>query len=432
MPKWKKTAAALLAVFSLFGSGCAAIPDSGEAAATDRPGSTPAQYRVLTATDLHYLAPSLTDHGALFWQVMEAGDGKVTEYCDEITSAFLEEAAALQPDALILTGDLTFNGEEASHLALAEKLAAAEAAGVPVFVLPGNHDLYRKCYSFLGESSEQVASILADEFRQIYAAFGYDEALALDADSLSYTAQLNESTRLLMLDANTPHDFCSLSGKTLAWAEEQLLAAEEAGQHVLVCCHQNLLKHSMFGTGYVLGCAEQLRALLEKYHVPLFLSGHLHIQHICAEGTVTEIATSPLTMAACQYGRLQLEDGVLTYDAEKVPVADWAARNGLKDENLLDFENYAIGRLETRTRVQAEGQLQKLGFPEEEILPLADFACALNNGYFTGDLTLIPGLDSNGSLLRQWKESGAFFASYFASIENEIGMDHTFWQQELS
>ena len=113
-------------------------------------------------------------------------------------------------------------------------------------------------------------------------------------------------------------------------------------------------------------------------------------------------------------------------------MADWAARNGLKDENLLDFENYAIGRLETRTRVQAEGQLQKLGFPEEEILPLADFACALNNGYFTGDLTLIPGLDPDGSLLKRWKESGAFFASYFASIENEIGMDHTFWQQELS
>ncbi|MBR2703241.1 MAG: metallophosphoesterase, partial [Oscillospiraceae bacterium] len=126
MPKWKKTAATLLAAFSFFGSGCAAIPDPGEAAVTDRPDSTPAQYRVLTATDLHYLAPSLTDHGALFWQVMEAGDGKVTEYCDEITSAFLEEAAALQPDALILTGDLTFNGEEASHLALAEKLAAAE------------------------------------------------------------------------------------------------------------------------------------------------------------------------------------------------------------------------------------------------------------------------------------------------------------------
>ena len=431
MPGWKKTAAALLVSFSLFGSGCAAAQEPGTADSMEQPDSVPAHYRVLTATDLHYLAPSLTDHGPLFWQVMEAGDGKVTEYCDEITSAFLEQAAALRPDALILTGDLTFNGEEASHLALAEKLAGAEAAGVPVFVLPGNHDLYRKCYSFLGEKSEQVPSILAEEFRQIYAAFGYDEALALDSDSLSYTAQLNDSTRLIMLDANTPHDFCSLSDKTLAWAEEQLLAAEEAGQHVLVCCHQNLFRHSMFGSGYVLGCAEKLHALLEEHRVPVFLSGHLHIQHIRTEGAVTEVATSPLTMAACQYGVLQSEDGVLTYDAEKVPVADWAARNGLKDENLLDFENYAIGRLESRTRTQAQGQLQQLGFPGEEIPPLADYACALNNGYFTGDLTLLPGLDPDGSLLKRWKESGTFFASYFASLEHEIGLDHTFWQAEL-
>ena len=145
MPGWKKTAAALLVSFSLFGSGCAAAQEPGTADSMEQPDSVPAHYRVLTATDLHYLAPSLTDHGPLFWQVMEAGDGKVTEYCDEITSAFLEQAAALRPDALILTGDLTFNGEEASHLALAEKLAGAEAAGVPVFVLPGNHDLYRKC-----------------------------------------------------------------------------------------------------------------------------------------------------------------------------------------------------------------------------------------------------------------------------------------------
>ena len=431
MNSWKKTAAVLLAASGLLVSGCAAAPEPGETPGIEKDDAPAAHYSVLAASDLHYLAPSLTDHGSLFWQVMEAGDGKVTEYCAEITSAFLEEAAAIQPDALILTGDLTFNGEEESHRALAEKLAGLEAAGVPVLVLPGNHDLYRKCYSFFGEHSEQVASILDDEFRQIYADFGFDEAIALDSDSLSYMAQLNDSSRVLMLDANTVHDFCSLSDRTLAWAEEQLSAAEEAGQHVLVCCHQNLFKHSMFGSGYVLGCAPKLHSLLEKHHVPLFLSGHLHIQHIQAEGSVTEIATSPLTMAACRYGSLRLEDGMLTYETEKVPVSDWAVRNGLTDENLLNFDNYAIGRFEARTRSQAEGQLQQLGFPAEEIPLLADYACALNKGYFTGDLTLLPGLDPDGSLLNRWKESGTFFASYFASLEPEIGQNHTFRQIEL-
>ena len=207
----------------------------------------PAEYRVALATDLHYLSPALRDGGEMFQKVIAVGDGKVTEYCDEVTDAFLAEVLRLGPEALILTGDLSYNGERESHLALAEKLEAVEAAGVPVLVLPGNHDLYRSCYAFLGEEAEAVPSVTAEEFREIYAAFGFDEALALDPDSLSYAAPLNDSARVLMLDANTLHNPCGLSDKTLAWVEEQLRAADKAGQQVLVACHQNLFRHTMFG-----------------------------------------------------------------------------------------------------------------------------------------------------------------------------------------
>ena len=140
----------LLALCLLLGTGCAQTKKA------------PAQYRVAVATDLHYLAPSLRDGGEMFQKVMAAGDGKVTETCDEITDAFLGEVLALRPEALILTGDLSYNGERESHLALAEKLGALEAAGVPVLVLPGNHDLYRACYAFLGEAAQPVPSVTAE------------------------------------------------------------------------------------------------------------------------------------------------------------------------------------------------------------------------------------------------------------------------------
>lgn len=426
MSERKKLTAFLVAAFILLAAGC----DSGAETPAQTPEAVPPRYRVFLATDLHYLAPSLTDHGPLFWQVMEAGDGKVTEYCDEATDAFLEEAAEAKPDAVILTGDLSFNGERESHLVLAEKLAAAEEAGIPVFVLPGNHDLYRKCYSFFGETSQRVDTVSAEEFREIYSAFGFDEATAQDSDSLSYMAQLNSGTRLLMLDANTTHDFCSLSEKTLAWTERQLKAAQEAGQSVLACCHQNLLRHSMFGSGYVLGCSEKLQALLEEYGVPLMLSGHLHIQHVMTVGKVTEIATSPLTMGACQYGIICAENGSLSYETKKVPVSDWAERKKLSDENLLHFESYALERLAARTRRQAEAQLKQLSFPPEEIPALAEYASALNTGYFTGNLTALPALDPAGSLLGKWRDSRTSFGSYFASIKDEIGLDHTRWQLE--
>lgn len=414
----------LLLASLLLLAGCSGAPENQ----TETTGET-GSWRVVVASDLHYLAPSLTDHGALFRRVMEAGDGKVTELCDEITDAFLEEVKAEEPDALILTGDISFNGEKESHLALAEKLAALEEAGVPVLVLPGNHDLYRSCYSFFGDEGEQVESVSAEEFAAIYGAFGFDEALSRDDDSLSYLARINDTTRVLMLDADTPHDFCSLSDKTLSWIERRLSEAAVEGKRMLVACHQNLYKHSMFGAGYVLGCSDELHALLEKYGAELMLSGHMHIQHIMTEGGVTEIATSPLTMGACQYGLLSSENGALRYEMRPVNVAAWASARGMDDERLATFAAYAMGRLESRTRTQAEEQLEARGISTQEAAPLVNYACALNNAYFCGDLSGIPALDPDGELFKAWAESGSFFGSYFASIEHEIGENYTRWEK---
>ncbi len=69
---------------------------------------------------------------------MEHGDGKVTNYIWEITDAFVEEVLNERPDAVILSGDLSYNGEKASHIELAEKLSKIEDAGIPVLVIPGN------------------------------------------------------------------------------------------------------------------------------------------------------------------------------------------------------------------------------------------------------------------------------------------------------
>lgn len=419
MMKRFRLLAAVLAVFLFLLSGCGRVPQEPDA-----------DYRVVIASDLHYLAPDLTDHGELFRRVMAAGDGKVTEYCDEITEAFLSEVIAFHPEALILTGDISFNGARASHETLAEKLAKTEAAGIPVLVLPGNHDMYRMAYSYIGDTAEQVETVSEEAFREIYAAFGFDEAISSDDDSLSYVAQINDKTRVMMLDANTPHDFCGLSEKTLSWVDEQLSEAAEAEQAVLVACHQNLFQHSMFNTGYVLNNSEKLQAILNKHGVPLFLSGHMHIQHIQTEGELTEIATSALTMGACQYAVLESSGGRLCYQTRPVAVSEWAAEQGIEDENLARFADYALESMEKRTRAQAEAQLRQLGVSEEEIPAMADYASTLNLAYFNGNLSGIPLLDPDGALQKSWEESGSFFGFYFRSLRSDIGQDYTRWERE--
>ena len=199
---------------------------------------------------------------------------------------------------------------------------------------------------------------------------------------------------------------------------------------MLAACHQNLYQHSIFRGGYMLDCSEQLHELLERYGVRLILSGHMHIQHIKTEGTVTEIAGSPLTMGECRYGVLSCEAQAYRYEARCVAVSAWAQAQGIANEDLLRFPDYPRERLENRTRVQAAEQLKKLGITGDEAEDLAVYACALNTAYFTGDLSRIPALDPDGALLARWEESGTMFGSYFASLREDIGKNYCLWEQD--
>ena len=97
--------------------------------------------RIILMTDIHYLSPSLNDGGEAFTRMVEHGDGKLVNYVEEITDAALDEVVNQEPDVLILSGDLTLEGEKESHEDLAEKLRQVEDAGISVVVIPGNHDI---------------------------------------------------------------------------------------------------------------------------------------------------------------------------------------------------------------------------------------------------------------------------------------------------
>ena len=98
-----------------------------------------------------------------------------------------------------------------------------------------------------------------------------------------------------------------------------------------------LFQHSIFRGGYVFTNADKVAALFERYGVPLYLSGHLHIQHIVTENGVTEIATSALCSYPCQYGMLHVTGERLQYETKKLDVAAWAERNGKTDERFTYF-----------------------------------------------------------------------------------------------
>ena len=123
---------------------------------------------------------------------------------------------------------------------------------------------------------------------------------------------------------------------------------EKQGVTVIPVSHHNLLDEStLYPEECTIENTKEVTALLETYGVPVYLSGHLHLQRIKKHTSnlntpggygIREIVTSPLPMAPCQYSILNWQtDGSLSYHTKKVDIAGWAQRYGEEDENLLNL-----------------------------------------------------------------------------------------------
>ena len=205
--------------------------------------------RILLASDIHYLSRGLTDFGDGFKYKVEHGDGKVVNYIWEITDAFIEAVKKEDPDLVILSGDLTLNGERDSHLDFARKLKEIEDAGIPVIVIPGNHDINNTAAAqFTGAQALGTAHIGPEDFSEIYQDFGYDEAVSRDSASLSYVYQIDDYNRALMLDTCQYEPYNQVGGmiqeETYDWIEDQMEDAWDLGMNVIPVGHHNLLDES--------------------------------------------------------------------------------------------------------------------------------------------------------------------------------------------
>ena len=373
------------------------------------------------ATDLHYLSPRLYDNGELYTKMIENSDGKTMKYIEELTEAFICQIIESAPDALILSGDLSFNGERDSHIELAEKLRRVEDAGIPVLVIPGNHDLDNsKAYAYTGDSYHSVDSVGRDAFAEIYGELGYSRALSRDEDSLSYIAEITPDLRILMVDVNTQEEPGFLDESSLNWIDEQLRQASEAGAKVVAVSHQNLFQHNnMFRGGFVIGNGRLLGALFEKYGVICNLSGHMHVQHISRiESGLTEIATSSLAVTPNQYGLLVLTGNQAYYRTETVDVEAWAAKQGLGNPELLNFRDYAADFFWNSSYRKVVGRLgQGLGAEA-----LARAYSDLNLAYFAGRMDTV---DCGADVFKHWMNRGDFTGEYIRSMCTDRGNNFT-------
>lgn len=370
-------------------------------AATTLVGCTKPELTIVHVSDMHYFSPSLIENEDFMWKVAMESDGKDTVQSALIAQAFVDDIIKLKPDVVVITGDLTLNGEEASHEELRDLLGKLKDIGIEVYVMTGNHDVNMTAFRYTNDGVEEVPSFGSQRFEDHWWDFGYGDALSQDRWSNSYIAKLNEKTWLLAVDSNTGSKG-TIRKSTLDWIDENLAKAKQEGIRVISATHQNLFVHNEnFVWGYQLNNAAALIELYEKYGVEVNLSGHLHVQTIVESNGIADIAVSALVDTPLQYGILTVSGDKLSYRTRELSnaalrskakeVFDECTRNKVKNE-LLNVSDPVVAQ------------------------KMMDIAVQLNREYFLGRFS-----KEDEEALALWKESDSFFAKYLVSIYEGAG-----------
>ena len=267
--------------------------------------------------------------------------GQMNYESGAILSAMLDRFAASDSPILLIAGDLTC-GKRASHLAFARFLKNTEdESGKRIFVINGNHD----CDA---ESSEKGISM--EEFREIYARFGYDEAVSRHEGSASYTADLDGRYRLLAVDTCIyGEDEGRITASVFRWIKDQVKQAKKDGRTLIAMMHHSLLPH--YELQPMIDHWRFYAGWFADHRINTVLTGHIHANDISSSvtdlgNTVYDVQTGALISSPNTYRVLTFGDSGVDVESRFIDGIDVSLLPGMlterqKDLLALDFPAYA-------------------------------------------------------------------------------------------
>jgi 3',5'-cyclic AMP phosphodiesterase CpdA len=386
-----KLAAAVAAVLALAAllAGCAtAGPDYGTHAA---PVPVP-PVRFAVIADPHLFDTAASVPGPAF----DRGNGsglKLHAESREILAQVLSDITAEHPDFLLVCGDLTRDGERSAHELAAAMFRELDASGVPVLVVPGNHDVANPWATrFAGDAIEPVPSVSPEEFAAIHADFGYAEALERDPASLSYVAEPVPGLRVLALDAcwyrgepGSPRTDGSLMRATRAWAARALARARDDGAAVIVLLHHAVVPHFERMEArldrYLLEGHRAVARLLAGSGARLVFTGHGHAQDVVrattTAGPIWDVETGSLVSWPNPWRLVEIgADGMVKITSRRVTTIPSLGES---------FAPFARLRLIEGLREESLAILKRGGVRGEPALAIARRAVEAGTAFYAGD-----------------------------------------------
>ena len=269
-----------------------------------------AQVKMAVLSDTHVMAPQLLVSDGTAWQQFLASDRKMVDRSRELFDAMVERLKTdIRPQLLLITGDITKDGELLSHEYVVGKLDELRAAGIKTLVIPGNHDLgTRNALSYDGATTTKAVTATADDFARLYARYGYGEGSEREGSTLTYCTEPVEGLVVIGIDSG---ENGWLSNMTLNWVCNKAEEAARQGKQVVAMMHHPLFPHffgvDRFVKTAVIANYEQVRNRLADAGIRVIFTGHVHTSDI-AKGqngdltrSIYDVNTGSLISYPCDY-----------------------------------------------------------------------------------------------------------------------------------
>ena len=430
--------ACLLAVNSwqaLAGNGAKPLPVD--------PTPPPAQVRFAVISDPHLYNDRLGTTGAAFDAYM-AGDMKLLKQSEAILGSALSNIATQHVQFLIISGDLTKDGEIIDHVLMTQHLQKLHKLGIQVFVVPGNHDINNPdAVIYLPDNTtRQVPSASPAAFRALYQRFGYEQALEWDATSLSYLAEPVPGLWLLAIDScdyqenwqlGTPVVSGRITPETMAWILAKLQQAQANGKQVIAVMHHGVNEHflpePLLFPDYLVDNWQNVSAQLATAGLKVVFTGHYHSQDAAyrldergqLQQTLCDIETGSLVQYPCAFRIVTLDGTMLEIHSERITQIS-------ADTGDVPFQEFAENSLRSLLPARVVHDLMALfGIPQaqaEQVAPLVVDALVAN---YAGDEAPSPQVQQTIQYLISQSDPyhtlGALLAGFWTDIpptDNEV------------
>lgn len=365
--------------------------------------------KVISISDSHFLARELikaTDD----YHAAKSMDKMFTE-SDSILDTEMERISQENPDVLLVTGDLTKDGELEGHQAFARKLRALkkQRPDLKIYVIPGNHDIRNKnAYNFNTADGKKVAATRTEpqDFYNTYKDISYDDpsviakftpAAGKQAGQLSFAARPKKGYTIINIDScryssdNTTngkdeHETSgAISSDLESWILNQIAAAKKRGDFVIGVMHHSIVPHftmeSTVAPEYMLDDYQRISQELADAGMHFCFTGHYHAQDVAKMRTTRGNDLFDLeTGASCAYPvpmrKVVFSKGDKTEEAkgttiDHMPVTLVNPETG-KTENIPDITTYA--RKNDLSAEQIKGMCDNYvgGFLTDAHIPYSD------------------------------------------------------------